>query len=194
MDTIAGLLAALQNTDDLSMESMEQILEEHLPDAKEIIAISKAELPYGRTMLHLDDRLEVIIGCWPQGGWCDPHDHGNAVGIVFTYSGEIEHFRYEFNDGILDLIEQETMGPAQSFRLEKGLIHSLQNISSEEPFIGLHIYSPPTSDVRVFDLKTGDIYQVTDDYPALIPKHKENIVRHEKGKFTFQNSVRAKVA
>jgi len=194
MNTIAALLEALQHSKDLSMESMQRILEEHLPPAEEINGIIRAELPYGRTMLYMDDRLEVIIGCWPRGGWCDAHDHGDAVGVVFSYGGEIEHFRYELNEGVLDLIEQETMRADQCFRLEKGLIHSLQNISSDEPYIGLHIYSPPTSDVRVFDLKTGDIYHVTDDYPALIPKEKEKIVRHEKRKFIFHNSVHAKVA
>jgi cysteine dioxygenase len=194
MNTIDALVEALKNSDDLSFESMERILEEHLPSREEIIAVSKPELPYGRSMLHLDDNFEVIIGCWPKGGWCDAHDHGSAVGIVYAYGGEIEHFRYELHDGVLDLVEHETMRPNEAFRLEQGLIHSLVNVSSEEPYIGLHIYSPPTSDVRVFDLKTGDIYHVTDDYPALIPKEKENIVRHEKGKFKFQNSVHSKLS
>jgi hypothetical protein len=194
MNTIDNLLNALNKTDDLSFESLERILAENLPSAEEIISVSNAELPYGRTMLHLDDRLEVIIGCWPRGGWCDIHDHGSAVGIVYAYSGEIEHFRYELHDNSLDLVEHETMKKNESFRLEQGLIHSLQNISSDEPYIGLHIYAPPTSDVRVFDLKTGDIYHVTDDYPALIPKEMEKIVKHEKGKFTFQNVLHKKIA
>ncbi|MFI5264378.1 MAG: cysteine dioxygenase [Candidatus Kapaibacterium sp.] len=192
--TIDSLLESLKNSDDLSMESMERILAENLPSHDEIIAASKAELPYGRSMLHLDDRFEVIIGTWPKGGWCDAHDHGKAVGIVFSYSGEIEHFRYELHDGFLDLVEHSTIKPNESCRLESGMIHSLMNVSSEEPYIGLHIYSPPTSDVRVFDLKSGDIYHVTDDYPALIPKESENIIKHEKGKFKFQNSVHAKMA
>lgn len=193
MNTIDALLEALENADDLSIESLERILEGHLPSREEIIAISKAELPYGRTMLHLDDKFEVIIGCWPKGGWCDAHDHGDAVGIVYSYSGEIEHFRYQMHDGFLDLIEHGTMKKNESARLESGMIHSLQNISSDEPYIGLHIYSPPTSDVRVFDLKSGDIYHVTDDYPALIPTEEEKIVKHEKNKFVFQNSVHAKL-
>jgi len=193
MSSVAALIDALLASKDLSFESMEHILQENLPTAEEIIAISKAELPYGRTMLHLDDRVEVIIGCWPQGGWCDAHDHGKAIGIVYAYSGEIEHYRYEYHDGILDLVEHEKMRANESFRLEEGLIHALHNTSSQEPYIGLHIYSPPTSDVRVFDLKTGDIYHVTDDYPALIPKEKEKIVKHEKNIFAYQNSVHAKV-
>ena len=193
MNIINALLEALKNSDDLSIESLERILAENLPSREEIIALSNAELPYGRSMLHLDDRVEVIIGCWPKGGWCDAHDHGEAVGIVYAYGGEIEHFRYEFHDDFLNLVEHETMKPNDSFRLEKGLIHSLVNVSSDEPYIGLHIYSPPTSGVRVFDLKSGDIYHVTDDYPALIPTESENIVRYEKGKFKFQNIVHAKI-
>jgi hypothetical protein len=194
MNTIDALLAALEKSEDLSIESLEQILQNNLPSREEIVAVSKAELPYGRTILRLNDRYEVIIGCWPKGGWCDAHDHGEAIGIVYAYGGEIEHFRYEYHNGFLDLVEHVTMKSNESFRLEQGLIHSLINVSSEEPYIGLHIYSPPTSDVRVFDLKSGDIFHVTDDYPALIPKESEKIVKHEKGKFKFQNIVHAKLS
>src|SRR5947209_2987343 len=114
MNTVDTLIKALNKSDDLGMESMERILQEHLPSREEIIAISKAELPYGRTMLYLDDRLEVIIGCWPRGGWCDAHDHGPAEGVVYAYCGEIEHFSYEFHDGMLDLVEHITMKPQQT--------------------------------------------------------------------------------
>src|ERR1041385_8866648 len=151
-------------------------------------------MSYGRTMLYLDKELEVIIGAWPRGGWCDTHDHGTAEGIVYAYDGEIEHFRYELNGDILELVEHETMRKNESFRLEAGLIHSLQNISSDAPYVGLHIYVPPTSNVRVFDLKTGDIYHVTDDYPALVPESEEHILDCEKEKFTFRNMIHAKVA
>jgi hypothetical protein len=193
MNTIETLIEELKKSKDLSIESLERILAEHLPAKEEIMALINAELPYGRTMLYLDDHLEVIIGCWPRGGWCETHDHGPAVGVVYAYEGEIEHFRYELHQNSLDLVEHHTMRKFESFRLEPGLIHSLQNISSDEPYVGLHIYAPPTSNVRVFDLKTGDIYHVTDDYPALIPSEDDNILLHERGKFTFQNKVHVKV-
>jgi hypothetical protein len=193
MNTIDILLEELKKSGDFSIGSLERILAEHLPSKEDIIAVSKAELPYGRTMLYLDKDLEVIIGCWPHGGWCDTHDHGPAEGIVYSYEGEIEHFLYELHGEDLDLVEHGTMRKNQSTRLEAGMIHSLQNISSDAPYIGLHIYAPPTSNVRVFDLKTGDIYHVTDDYPALIPNSSENVIEHEKGKFKFQNKVHVKV-
>ena len=190
-NTIASLLDALENSSDLSFTALESILEKNLPPYEEIIAATQTELPYGRAMLRLTDKYEVIIGSWPKGGWCDAHDHGDAIGIVYAYDGEIEHFRYQLNNGCLDLVEHDTMRKNESARLEQGMIHSLQNINSDSPYIGLHIYAPPTSDVRVFDLKTGDIYHVTDDHAALIPNDPEKIVKHEKEKFTFRNSVRA---
>jgi predicted metal-dependent enzyme (double-stranded beta helix superfamily) len=190
-NTISALLDVLEHSDDFTFEALERILEENLPSSEEIIAAADAVLPYGRSMLALTDRYEVIIGCWPKGGWCDAHDHGNAIGIVYAYGGEIEHFRYHLDERCLDLVEHETLRKDQCIRLEHGMIHSLQNISSDEPYIGLHIYSPPTSNARVFDLKTGDIYHVTDDHAALIPKDPKKILRHEKKQFTFQNSVKA---
>lgn len=194
MSTISILIEQLKKADDLSIDSLERIIGQHLPSREEILSAAKEELPYGRTMLYLDDRLEVIIGCWPRGGWCDVHDHGAAEGIVVSYNGEIEHFSYVFNNGLLDLIEHQTMRENELMHLDIGMIHSLQNISSDEPYIGLHIYSPPTSDVRIFDVKSGDIYHVTDDFPALIPTEEHYITRHEKGKFTFRNLVRAKIS
>src|ERR1700736_3612096 len=109
MNTINALLEALELSNDLSFESLERILENNLPSREEIIAVTKTELPYGRSMLRLTERYEVIIGCWPKGGWCDVHDHGDAIGIVYSYGGEIEHFRYQMHEGLLDLVEHSTM-------------------------------------------------------------------------------------
>lgn len=191
--TIKALIAALESASDLSIESLEKILQDNLPSDEEIRSASEPVLPYGRTLLALTNRYEVIIGCWPRNGWCDVHDHGEGVGIVQSYGGAIEHFSYELNGSSLELTEQCTINSGDSARLPVGMIHSLQNISSDEPYIGLHIYAPPASDVRVFDLKSGDIYHVTDDWASIVPTDAKYIRHKQEKQFTFRNLVHEKV-
>jgi hypothetical protein len=191
--SLESLIAALDVATDLSMENLERIMADNLPSEDEICNISSATLPYGRTPIKATDKYELIIGCWPRNGWCDAHDHGNAIGVVHSYSGAIEHFRYELNGDSLDLVEQSTISKGETARLELSMIHALQNVSSDDPYIGLHLYVPPTSHVRVFDLRNGDIYHVTDESAALIPNDERFIARKEEKVFTYRNLVKTKV-
>ena len=188
------LIAALENTTDFSIENLEKIMAENLPSEQDICTIAESTLPYGRTPLKATSNYELIIGCWPRNGWCDAHDHGTAIGVVHSYSGEVEHFRYELNDKHLDLVEHSRICKGETARLEPGMIHALQNVSSDDPYVGLHLYAPPTSHVRVFDLRNGDIYHVSDESAALIPNDERFIVSKEAGAFTYRNVVRTKEA
>lgn len=190
--SLKSLVAALDECTDFSVENLERIMSEHLPSREEVCTAAESALPYGRTMLKLTDKYELIIGTWPRNGWCDAHDHGDAIGVVHGYSGEIEHFRYQENGANLDLIEHSKLHTGDTARLDHHMIHALQNVSSDEPYIGLHLYAPPTSNVRVFDLRNGDVYHVTDDSAALIPKDERFIVRKEEKAFTYRNLVRTK--
>jgi len=190
--SIESLIAALEAATDFSMENLERIMAENLPSENEITSISSATLPYGRTAIKATDKYELIIGCWPRNGWCDAHDHGSAIGVVHSYGGEIEHFRYELNGASLDLVEHTTITKGETARLDHSMIHALQNVSSDDPYIGLHLYAPPTSNVRVFDLRNGDIYHVTDESAALIPNDDRFIVRKEQGVFSYRNLVKTK--
>lgn len=189
--SIKSLVVALDRCTDFSIENLELIMREHLPEEKEVLDISSATLPYGRTLIKATDRYELIIGAWPRNGWCDPHDHGEAIGVVHGYSGEIEHFRYEMNGASLCLVEQSRLHKGATARLDHRMIHSLQNVSSDEPYVGLHLYAPPTSNVRVFDVRNGDVYYVTDESAALIPRDERFIVRKETKAFAYRNLVRA---
>jgi hypothetical protein len=189
ISSIDKLISVLDLAPDYSVETLERILLENLPSREEITAISEAVMPYGRTIIKLTDKYEVIIGCWPRGGWCDAHDHGDSVGIVHSYGGQIEHFEYRLEDGNLELFGHKQIHDGESARLYPGMIHALQNVISDEPYIGLHIYAPPTTNVRVFDLKTGDIYHVTDDAAAVVPKERRFIKKMEQQMFTYRNLV-----
>lgn len=190
--TIASLLEALDTASDHSVESLERILAENTPTKEEICAASDAVMPYGRTLLKLTDTYEVIIGCWPRNGWCDAHDHGDAVGIVKSFGGDVVHLDYRLNDGCLELYHQCEIKEGETARLPMGMIHALHNVSSDEPYVGLHIYSPPPKDVRVFDIKNGTIFHITNDAASIIPTDPNDILHVEEKCFTFKNLVREK--
>jgi predicted metal-dependent enzyme (double-stranded beta helix superfamily) len=188
--TIASLLDALDQAEDLSPASIERILAEHLPSKEEVLTVSDVCLPYGRSLLRMNDKYEVIIGTWPKGGWCDVHDHGNAEGVVYSYGGEVVHNEYRYENGSLELFHRSQISGGESARLYAGMIHSLHNISSDEPYVGLHIYSPPSTNVRVFDIKTGDIYHIADDAPSIVPSDKMECRKVDERCFTFKDLLK----
>jgi Cysteine dioxygenase type I len=171
----------------LTAEDVMEILGRNLPDWSEIEPLVPHDNPYGRVTLFENEVFEVMIGCWDEGNWCDAHDHGPSVGAVYAYMGEIEHTSYALHDGVLEATERCCLSKDDLMPLGLGMIHSLTNIRSREPFVGLHVYSPPTSNVRVFHIATGDIYHVTNDQGAWVPTDPKKIKHIEKKAFRFRN-------
>jgi hypothetical protein len=188
--TIASLLEALDNATDHSVESLERILADNLPSKAEVCAASESVMPYGRTLLKLTDKYEVIIGTWPKSGWCDAHDHGDATGVVRSYGGDVVHLEYRMNGDCLELFHQSEIKEGEQARLPMGMIHALHNVSSDEPYVGLHLYAPPPKDVRVFDIKNGTIFHIANDAASIIPTDPKDIISVEEKCFTFKNLVR----
>jgi uncharacterized RmlC-like cupin family protein len=181
--------AVARNHGPLGTESVQQILAENLPSWEEIAPLVPHEHPYGRVTLFESHDYEVMIGCWDKGNWCDAHDHGPSEGAVYAYQGTIEHASYEMQSGVLAVSERCTIGSGELLPLPIGMIHSLANNISDEPYVGLHIYSPPTKDVRVFHLSSGDIYHITNDHGAWVPSDPSKILKVERNAFAFRNQA-----
>ncbi|MEO6938945.1 MAG: cysteine dioxygenase family protein [Candidatus Kapaibacterium sp.] len=189
--SLSSLTAALEQTTDFSAANLMRIMEENLPPWSEIEPLVAYGDPYGRVTLVETSQFEIMIGSWKKGDWCEAHDHGPSVGAVHAYSGNIEHFSFRFADadGDLHLMERCSISKDDALTLDLGMIHSLTNTSSDTPFVGLHVYSPPTHDVRVFDLKTGDIFHITNDHGAYVPEDPTKIVKHEPKRFRYRNAL-----
>ncbi len=43
--------------------------------------------PYSRTILRVDDQVEIMLARWRPGHGCAPHDHGGAGGFVIPVEG-----------------------------------------------------------------------------------------------------------
>jgi hypothetical protein len=104
-------------------------------------------------------------------------------GLCYGYSGEVEHCRYAFNETEITIAERSYLRAGQFAELTAGMIHALANVRSEIPYVGLHIYTPATQNVRVFDLNKGDIYHVTDDHGAWVPTDPSKIRKIERQAF-----------
>jgi len=187
--TLASLYKALEEATDYSIDSLRCILEQELPSWEEVKPLVPNGDPYGRVLLFHNENVEVMIGAWKRGDWCAAHDHGPSIGVCYSYSGQIEHASYELSGKELHMVERCTISDNAFLPLDLGMIHSLCNTSSDEPYVGLHIYSPPTRDVRVFDIESGNIYHITDDHGAWVPEDPSKIRKVEEKVFTLKNSV-----
>src|ERR1043165_7967198 len=60
--------------------------------------------PYSRTILRVDDEVEIMLARWRPGQRCAPHDHGGAGGFVIVLQGRFEERRFDWDGPRLSVI------------------------------------------------------------------------------------------
>lgn len=110
--------------------------------------------PNSRRVLYHKDEIEVVLYRWEPGSETKIHDHGSSEGAVKVLVGEGENSTFRFDCQERLIPELPTQHPAGStFSLPYGVIHKMSNLSSTT-MISLHVYSPPVTAMRVYELPT----------------------------------------
>lgn len=122
--------------------------------------------PYSRTIVHADDRIEVMVARWRPGERCAPHDHGGSSGIVMAVQGTFDERRYAWHRGELGAAAELEHRPGSSFRFGPEVIHDM---AAADGGVTLHVYAPPPAGMRVFDLDRGDVLELGSDHGAWLP-------------------------
>jgi cysteine dioxygenase len=125
--------------------------------------------PYGRQKLLANDHVEIIIMNWATQRQCSPHDHGSSFGVVSVVQGTIVHDLYTLDqDDIPIKYFSRTEREGTHYFAPKGMVHSMGNPLSS-PAITLHIYAPPITKMKVYDLENCLTCVVSDDCGAWWP-------------------------
>lgn len=109
--------------------------------------------PYGRTVVHADAGLELMIAGWSRGRWCAPHDHGEGYGAVMVLQGRAQHRGYVWHHGVPRPEPAERLGPGTVLRCPRGWVHQMRDDGDEHPLVTLHLYRGPTAPMVVYDLE-----------------------------------------
>ena len=130
---------------------------------------------YTRNTIYRNDQFEALLLCFTPGQKTPIHDHaGSACGVkVIQGTGrETRFLRDEYGalhfDGT-DVLPQG--GVVGSFDEDK---HELENESSTEPLMTLHIYAPPLNEVGYYSLEH-------DHVQTIVPTANEEMALSEVG-------------
>ncbi|KAF3430236.1 hypothetical protein E2986_05480 [Frieseomelitta varia] len=110
-------------------------------------------------------RFNLMVLCWGEGHGSAIHDHANAHCVMKILQGELCETRYAWpkkrNDETkepeeLQELERNTIGLNEICYINDSLgLHRVENPSTANPAISLHLYSPPFSSCSVFNKQTG---------------------------------------
>ncbi|MFV8320935.1 methyltransferase domain-containing protein [Mycobacterium sp. 23] len=122
--------------------------------------------PYSRSILRVDDHVEIMLARWRPGHGCAPHDHGGAGGFVIAVEGEFSERRFGWAGTRLAVTEQLARQQGSAIQISPEVIHDM---SAPSGGLSLHLYSPPPAGMRVFDLERAEVLELVGNYGAWIP-------------------------
>ncbi len=136
------------------------------PTLAEVAKSPNAGEPYSRSILRVDDKVEIMLARWRPGHGCAPHDHGGAGGFVIPIEGTFAERRFSWDGPRLIVAEQATRPEGVPIPITSEDIHDM---TAGARGLTLHIYSPPASSMRVFDLQRAEVLELVGNYGAWIP-------------------------
>ncbi|MCV7111314.1 methyltransferase domain-containing protein [Mycolicibacterium setense] len=122
--------------------------------------------PYSRTILRIDDEVEIMLARWRPGQRCAPHDHGGAGGFVIVLQGRFEERRFGWDGPELAITGSAEHLAGAATRITSDVIHDMAGLDGG---LTLHFYSPPATSMRVFDLEHSEMLELVGNYGAWIP-------------------------
>ncbi|MFV8049987.1 methyltransferase domain-containing protein [Mycobacterium sp. 48b] len=123
--------------------------------------------PYSRTILRVDDEVEIMLARWRPGRRCAPHDHGGAGGFVIVLQGRFEERRFGWDGPRLSVISRTEHLAGEVTSITSEVIHDMAGLDGG---LTLHFYSPPATSMRVFDLDRSEVLELVGNYGAWIPQ------------------------
>ncbi|MEV0673354.1 methyltransferase domain-containing protein [Mycobacterium sp. NPDC050441] len=123
--------------------------------------------PYSRTILRVDDDVEIMLARWRPGHRCAPHDHGGAGGFVIVLEGRFEERRFGWDGPQLTVTSSAEHLAGAVTSITSDVIHDMAGLDGG---LTLHFYSPPATSMRVFDLDRSEMLELIGNYGAWIPQ------------------------
>ncbi|WP_226666471.1 cysteine dioxygenase [Metabacillus litoralis] len=173
----------LQNVEDYSKEGLKQSLKNlniQYRDLEDILIRSDtAGKPYYRKLLFKNDCLELLVMDWSELE-CSPHDHGQSYGWIQVIKGTAKNTVYEMKGDQfpIELLTELQEEGKLFFAPHKG-IHKMA-VSKDSNLVTLHLYSPPITGMKVFDLEKCAACIVSDDCGAWWPDDQTQKVKEIK--------------
>ncbi|TXC93041.1 hypothetical protein FS935_02275 [Metabacillus litoralis] len=183
MDVIARIEHVLQNVEDFSKDGLKESLQRldiKFEDLQHLLVNSDtAGKPYYRKLLFKNDYLELLVMNWSELE-CAPHDHGQSCGWIQVVKGAAKNTVYEATGSYLPLeLLTEIQEEGNMFFAPYKGVHKMA-VSQDSKLVTLHLYSPPITGMKVFDLEKCATCVVSDDCGAWWPDEQVQKVKEIK--------------
>ncbi|WP_191561543.1 cysteine dioxygenase [Metabacillus idriensis] len=166
-DRIQSILGSVKSPSKTDLFKALEKLNIQLEELKPVLKTDH-EKPYYRKLLYKDEKLELLVMNWSDLE-CVPHDHGKSYGWIQVINGTSQNTIYEVKENILpsELFTEHQEKGKMFFAPKKG-VHKMSD-SGGTSLVTLHLYSPPITGMRVYDLDKCAACIVSDDCGAWWP-------------------------
>ena len=130
---------------DKSLYHLKYILEEY-NGIDWLYHINFSQIKYTRTILYVNDVIEIILICWEKGQKSKIHDHPNRGCLLKVLDGSLTENNY--NENIKFFHSKILCKNDIGFKESDKILHS---ICANEKTVSLHIYAPPNYTPRLYD-------------------------------------------
>ncbi|XP_012267788.2 cysteine dioxygenase type 1 [Athalia rosae] len=124
---------------------------------------------YTRNLVDVGNgKFNLIVLCWGEGHGSAIHDHADAHCVMKILQGELSEVRYAWPNGkqnendprteesAIQEIGRSTFQQNDVCYINDSLgLHRVENPSTVNPAVSLHLYSPPFESCSVFNKQTG---------------------------------------
>lgn len=122
--------------------------------------------PYYRKVLYQSDEVELLVMNW-SGLDCAPHDHGSSYGWIQVIGGSCTNTLYQVQANQLpEELFHKTYEQGSTFFAPQKAVHKMNGRSG---LVTLHLYAPPITGMKVYDLERCRMCIVADDCGAWWP-------------------------
>ncbi|XP_030764765.1 cysteine dioxygenase type 1 isoform X2 [Sitophilus oryzae] len=125
-------------------------------------------------------KYNLMALCWGEGHGSSIHDHANSHCFMKILQGSLEEVRYDWPKEEEDELKESgrkilNLNDVCYINDSLGL-HRVENVSSYDTAISLHLYCPPYDRCSVFNQKTGKKSQATVTFYSMYGKRNKVIV------------------
>ncbi|MFD2992725.1 cysteine dioxygenase family protein [Fictibacillus nanhaiensis] len=132
--------------------------------------------PYYRKLLYQNKDVELLVMNWSQLE-CAPHDHGSSQGWIKVLNGSTKNTVYELEEnGLPRELFTKNHDKDQVLFAPKHGVHKMKAEENSD-LVTLHLYSPPISGMKVYDLEKCSVCVVSDDCGAWWPDEQRQKLR-----------------
>ncbi|XP_058793690.1 cysteine dioxygenase type 1 [Phymastichus coffea] len=112
-------------------------------------------------------KFNLMVLCWGEGHGSAIHDHADAHCVMKVIHGELCETKYKWPkkyiddegnecQGEIEEIERSVYGTNDVTYINDSIgLHRVENLSTIDTAVSLHLYSPPFSECSVFNKRTG---------------------------------------